>query len=229
MQTGKAARLALVGLAVGLVAIGCQFVAGIAGLEGTEQACNEEDCGNYACNAEATACNTSCTRMTGGCREGAVCAAPMGQPGFCHECGWSAMPGVCPSGTCEACAGNVCTRVCDEPDECRSVAADAGPLTIPLDTRAAPARLECKDQCHDVLVSCVGGAPCEVVCEEGGCQNMTLRCSPDGACILVCKGQSCAGVTMLCGDNRCTATCDAAVEIDQVCGGSCDCKAEGCL
>ena len=130
---------------------------------------------------------------------------------------------------CDSCAGNECLKVCDEPNECMSANMDAGTLTIPIDTRAAPVRLECKDQCNDVLVNCVGGAPCEVISEEGGCQNLTLKCGPDSECRLTCKGQSCAGATVLCGDNRCTVTCDTAIEIEQNCGPSCDCKSETCL
>ncbi|HVK68616.1 MAG TPA: hypothetical protein VM694_29355 [Polyangium sp.] len=232
MQTGKAARIALLLTASGLVAFGCQFVAGIAGLEAaddTGETCDEAACGPYACNAEGTACTTSCSRMMGGCKEDAVCAAPMNQPGTCNECGWSAMGGVCPSAECDSCAGNVCTRICDAPNECMQADMDAGTFTLTLDTRAAPIRLECKDQCNDILVACMGGSRCEVVCEEGGCQNVTVKCGPDGECSLVCKGQSCAGATVVCGDNRCTATCDTAVEIEQTCGGSCDCTSNGCL
>jgi len=233
MQTGTRAWFVALSFTAGLVVFGCQFVAGIAGLEGTEESpgatCDDAECGPYSCNAAGTACNTTCSRMGGGCKEDAVCAAPMGQPGICHGCGWSSMPGVCPSDTCDSCAGNVCTRVCDEPDECAQGDVDAGAPALVLDTRAAPVRLECRDQCNDILVNCMGGSACEVVCEDGGCQGLTLKCGPDGECSLVCKGTSCAGAAMLCGDNRCKATCDTAVEIDQSCGGSCDCPSNGCL
>jgi hypothetical protein len=234
MRAGTTAGFVALVLASGLVTFGCQFIAGIAGLEATEGngggaggECDPSSCpAHYACNPQTDECHDSCSLMEGGCTDDGVCAAPMGMPGKCMACGWSPPPPMSCSG-CDSCAGNVCTTVCDAPDECTMAVANG---VIALNTMVNPKRLECKDQCNGVTVNCMGAALCEVVCEDGGCQSLVLNCSPDGACKLTCNGTSCIGARQECGENTCTAACELAVGIQQQgCDRSCDCTKNTCL
>jgi hypothetical protein len=210
-------------LTSGPLAVGCQYVAGIAGLEATlsetePEMCSPESCAPFACSDAGNACTTSCT-PTEGCANGTICITPPGTSGFCATCGWTPPPGMCM--TCESCNADLCTTKCDQPGECTQNRT----LEPMMGVRQ---RLECNDQCNDITITCMGPSPCEVVCSSGGCQNLQLKCDPVGLCNLVCNGSSCVGATMVCGLNACTATCDSGASVDQQCGSACECSKPGC-
>src|SRR5690349_3378532 len=125
-------------LASGSFAFGCQYVAGLVGLEATltdtveepdagadadsgsdadsgPEGCTADMCAPYLCNDAGTGCTTSCMPNQG-CAENAICITPPGTMGECKACGWAPPPGLCM--TCEFCTDEICTTTCDQPDEC---------------------------------------------------------------------------------------------------------------
>jgi len=240
MRISRKYFVASILLASGPIAFGCQYVAGIAGLEATltdtsqesdagpedsgadadsgPEQCSPDTCAPYLCNDAGKGCTTGCSPPNG-CADNALCITPPGTAGECKACGWMPPAGLCM--TCEFCADDLCTTTCDQVDECttnRTLDAIMG----------IHQRLLCKDQCNDITIACSGPSPCEIVCENGGCQNLKVICGKVGLCNLVCNGASCAGATMMCGDNACTATCDSGATITQNCGGACSCTKAGC-
>jgi len=250
MQIRTSSSIAVLVALGGIAASGCQFIAGVAGLEASDEGsggkqangadcvddgectsghctdgicCTVSECSPHACRTDGVGCNTTCTEAAGGCAADGFCDQPPGtESGRCEACGWAPTPGTCPVDGCEACAGSVCTKTCDAPDECTTN------LTL-VGEKGVGSELHCKDQCNDITVTCTGPNPCEVVCDAGGCRNLQLKCDRIGQCKLTCKGPSCEGATMSCGKNACTATCQNPTVVSQSCGASCGCAKTGCL
>lgn len=238
MQTSHKLPLAMF-LCACLAIVNCQVVIGVSNLEvtsgtggqggGSSQSNSSSSSGTcsgcmpyYGCDATGKECATKCDESSG-CADDGVCFL---KPQLCMGCGAVPPLGPCPGQTqiCEVCDSGTgtCILKCDTPGECAAnVAFDGGGL---------PIRIECNDQCNNMVITSVQTAPIEVICTSG-CHGLTLNCSPDGSCTLNCKeANGCLGAKVNCGNNDCLAVCPLnAIEVQQTCNGSCACTKSGCL
>lgn len=217
MRIGRTFLLLVAISTAGVQAFGCQYIAGVAGLEANGGAAGEGGGGNGGSGSDGgvgAPCNGSAD-----CPDG-VCFGPKGMSGKCAACGSQApqpqSPPPCASAGCDMCEGETCVTHCEAAGDC------SGNQT--LDAFLRPARLVCIGQCNDITVTCSGGNPCEVYCDGGGCQNLVMKCSDLGACKLTCTPGACVDASIQCGENACVLTRNmAASSITQTCNGSCDC------
>jgi hypothetical protein len=205
---------------VGGLVFGCQYIAGVAGLEANAGGGGGEGgAGGSGGSTIGAPCESSAD-----CGANGLCIGPMGMSGKCAACGTAPTPQApppCSSAGCDVCEDETCVTHCQAPPDCVG--------DQKLDAFLRPARLVCIGQCNDITVTCSGANACEVYCDGGGCQNLVLQCSGLGACKLTCKAGACSGASIDCGENSCLASCAAATPVTQTCNGSCDCKKQTCL
>jgi hypothetical protein len=233
------AILPAVSLALAGAAIGCQFIAGIAGLEATEEVGTEcemaSDCG-ASTDCRAFACdNGTCKGVDAesGTPCGGKCAADV-----------STAPGTCLAGKCsseeKSCSpygcnmeGTACRTSCDMEGGC---ATDGG-VCLVADRRCescgfTPPPMGCMDcascsgdtcvktcgsadagadECNESFVLDTIKAPIRLECKDR-CNNLTINCKGAALCEVVCDdSKGCQNMTLICSpDGPCKLTCSGS-------------------